>query len=283
MSRSHERNGGPRRRAARRSPFLAGEDGYTLAELIVAAFMATFVLSVVFAAVRIQGRGAAMQAGVADAQLTARGAGELLMEDLRMAGYGMLGVSSTTNLPPLAVTTASGTTTITLRGNYSNVSTTLAVAAPAGASTVTVAPPANGSAFVVGNRVLIDSGLASEVKTIQSVGSSGGNVTVGLDTALANAYPIGPQVTQLETVTYTFNGTMLRRNNQVVADTASSFQLQYVAQNGTVTATPQADLRSVLLTLVAKQPTKLPDNPAATASVSTEMNMRNLAFRFTLN
>lgn len=224
-----------------------------------------------------------MQAGVADAQLTARGAGELLSEDLRMAGYGMLGVASTSTIKPLAVTTSGGTTTITLRGNYANVTTTLAVAAAAGASTVTASPPANGTTFTVGNLVVIDSGLASEVKTIQSVGSSGGNVTIGLDTALANAYPIGPQVTQLEVVTYTFNGTMLRRNGQVVADTASAFQLQYVDQNGTTSATPGTNVRSVLLTLIAQQPTKLPDNPAASASVSTEMNMRNLAFRFSLS
>ena len=65
----------PRRRRGR----LGDEAGYTIAELVVAAFMATFVLTVVFAAVRVQGRGAAMQSGVADTQVTARGAGRNML------------------------------------------------------------------------------------------------------------------------------------------------------------------------------------------------------------
>lgn len=254
-----------------------------MAELLVAAFMATFVLSVVFAAVRVQGRGAAMQSGVADAQLTARGAGELLTEDLRMAGYGMLGVAPEANVSALAVAQAGGVTTITMRGNYSDVATTLAVAAAVGVSTITVTPPPNGLAFKVGNLVVVDSGLASEVKTITNIGTNGGNLTIDLSSALVNSFPIGPEVTQLEVVTYTYDGTLLRRNGQVVADNASTFQLQYIDQTGAVTATPGPNVRSVVLSLVAQQPTKLPDNPRASSSMSTEANLRNLAFRFSLS
>ncbi|HZR82080.1 MAG TPA: hypothetical protein VFD92_13370 [Candidatus Binatia bacterium] len=267
------------------SGLLASEAGYTIAELLVAAFMATFVLTVVFAAVRVQGRGAAMQSGVADTQVTARGAGELLSEDLRMAGYGMLGVAPTENVPPLQVTVAGGVTTLTLRGNYSDVSTTLVTAAAAGVSTITVARPTNGATFQAGNLVLVDSGLNSEVKTIASVAANGlNNLDIGLGpTPLAHAYPIGPDVTQIEVVTYTYDGTLLRRNGQVVADNASTFSMQYVDQAGVVTPTPGTDVRSVILSLVARQPTKLPGNPDATSSVTTEANLRNLAFRFSLS
>jgi Tfp pilus assembly protein PilW len=262
---------------------IAGEAGYTIAELIVAAFLATFVLTVVFAAVRVQGRGAALQTGVADTQLTARGAGELLTEDLRMAGYGMLGVAPEEDLPPLEVTVTGGVVTMRLRANFSDVSTSLAAAAAAGSSSLTVTPPTNGGVFQVGNLVLVDSGLSSEVKTITSVGTSGGNITVGLSSALDHAYPIGPEVTQIEVVTYTYGSSILRRNGQVVADNASTVGFQFVDHVGNVTADPGENVRSVILNLVALQPSKLPDNPTASSSVVTEANLRNLAFRFSLS
>jgi hypothetical protein len=260
-----------------------GEAGYTIAELIVAAFMATFVLTVVFAAVRVQGRGAALQSGVADTQLTARGAGDLLTEDLRMAGYGMLGVSPADNLPPMALSVAGGVTTLTLRANFADVSASLATSAAAGTTTVTVTPPPNGGVFVVGNRVLVDSGLASEVKTIASVGANGPNLDIGLSGPLANSYPIGPEVTQIEDVAYTYDGVILRRNGEVVADNAQTVAFQFVDQEGTVAAVPGDNVRSVTLNVVARQPTKLPDNPTASSSVATEANLRNLAFRFKLS
>ena len=134
-----------------------------------------------------------------------------------------------------------------------------------------------------GNLVLVDSGLSAEVKTITSVGSSGGNVQLGLDTPLANAYPIGPDVTQIEVVTYTYDGTLLRRNGQVLADNATTFALQYVSHDGTISATPGVNVRSVMVSIVAAQPTHLPDSPAMSSSVTTEANMRNLAFRFKLS
>jgi hypothetical protein len=68
-----------------------------------------------------------------------------------------------------------------------------------------------------------------------------------------------------------------------MADNASTFQLQYIDQDGNITANPGTNVRSVILTLQAAQPTKLPDNPTARSSVSTEANLRNLAFRFTVS
>src|SRR4051812_31854284 len=70
---------------------LRDESGMTIMELLVGAGIGLFVIGSVFSAVRVQGRSAAYQTGMADAQLTGRGAGELLLQDLRMAGFGMLG------------------------------------------------------------------------------------------------------------------------------------------------------------------------------------------------
>jgi len=260
----------------------------TIMELLVGAGIGLMVVGLVFAAVRVQGRSAAYQNGMADAQLTSRGAGELLLQDLRMAGFGMLGVSPTdsTTYPPLSVVTAGSTTTLTLRGAFANIVTTLAGSANVGATTLTVNTPPNGN-FSVGNLVLVDSGLSAEVFPITAVGSIGVTQQLTIGGSLANNYPVGPFVTQIEVVTYTYSpqsGTMyLRRNNQVVAENVPTFQMQYVDDNGTVSATPGANVRSVTVNFVAAQAAKLPDNPTAKSNVSTEANMRNLAFRFSLS
>ena len=260
----------------------------TIMELLVGAGISLFVIGGVFAAVRVQGRSAAFQSGMADAQLTSRGAGELLLQDLRMAGFGMLGVSpgDAATFPPLEVDVSGGVTTLTLRGAFNNVTTTLAGSAAAGAATLDVNPPAMG-AFEAGNLVLVDSGLSSEVFTITGVGSSGGAVQLSLDGQLQNAYPLGPFVTQLEVVEYKYGtegGTnVLRRNGQVVGENVPSFQLQYVAEDGTVTPDPGSSVRSVLLSFQAAEAAPFPGNPTARSNVTTEANMRNLAFRFSLS
>jgi len=275
----------PRRPSCR--AVLRDERGMTIMELLVASFIGLFVVGTVFAAVRVQGRSAAYQSGLADAQITTRGAGELLLRDLRMAGFGMLGVSPTdaATYPPLSYTEVGGVTTLVLRGAFDNVTTTVATSVAPG-NTINVTPPAQGS-FQVNNLVLIDSGLSSEVRQITGVGSAGGNVTLTVAPALTHSYPIGPFVTQLEVVTYRWEGNVLRRNNQVIADNAPAFDIRFYEQEvgAPATDTPGDDLRSVTIDFQAAQAAaaKLPDNPTAKSRVVTEANMRNLAFRFTLD
>ncbi|MBY0280366.1 hypothetical protein K2Z84_33960 [Candidatus Binatia bacterium] len=260
----------------------------TIMELLVGAGISLFVIGTVFAAVRVQGRSAAFQSGLADAQITSRGAGELLLQDLRMAGFGMLGMSpaDSTNNPPVAVNTVSGVTNIVLRGAFSNVTTTLAGAASAGQTTLSVNPPASGT-FSTGNLVLVDSGLSSEVFTITSVGSNAGLIQLGLSGQLKNSYPLGPFVTQIEVVTYTYGNEggrmVLRRNGQVVAENVPTLQLQYIANDGTITSTPGTTVRSVTINFQAAEPSALPGNPTAKSNVTTEANMRNLVFRFSMS
>lgn len=255
------------------------EGGFTVAELLVASFVGLVVLGISFSAMRVQGRSASYQAGLADAQLTGFGAGDLLMQDLRMAGYGMLGVPPDAGVPPLSVTTVGSTLTVTLRGAYSNVVTTLAAGAPVGASSIS----ATSGSFQANNLVLIDSGVNAEVKTIASV-SGAGPVTIALGSALAHSFPQGPSVTQLEVVTWTLTNGLLRRNGAVVGESVGTFGLQYVDGNGTTTSSVPTNLRAVLLNLVASQPNPLPDQAQpARSTVATEANLRNLAFRFTVN
>lgn len=269
-------------RVAKSFTLLCREAGFTVMELLMASFIGLIVLGTMWGAVAVQGRGAATQIGLADAQLASRGAGEILLQDLRMAGFGMLGVAPTANVPPIEVETLGGVTQITLRGAYTNTQTTIAASTPAGSSTVTVLPPADG-AFVVGQRVLVDSGLNSEIRTISSVSASGANLDLGLSAPLSFQYPIGPNVTQIEEVVYQYDGAVLRRNGEVLVDSVAGFELEYVDQDGSITDEPGQDLRSVLLALDAVQSSNLPGNTHAHAKIDTEVNVRNLAFRASLD
>lgn len=279
---------GARGCAGPRRARLRDESGMTIMELLVGAGISLFVIGTVFSAVRVQGRSAAFQTGMADAQITSRGAGELLLQDMRMAGFGMLGMSpdDAADNPPIEVDASGGVTTVTLRGAFQNVSTTLAGAASAGQTTLNVNPPASG-AFSVGNLVLVDSGLSAEVFTITSVGANAGLIQIGLSGQLQNAYPLGPFVTQLEVVDYTY-GTeggkkVLRRNGQVVADDVPVFTVQYIDEDGSVTATPGDTVRSVMINFETAEPSPLPGSHTAKSRVTTEANMRNLAFRFSVD
>jgi len=261
---------------------LSSERGLTIAELLMAAFIGLVVLGVSWGAVAVQGRSAVYQSGLADAQSAGRGAGTILLQDLRMAGFGMLGVNPDEDLPPLEYDESGGVTTLTLRGAFSNVQSTLKISAPVGATSIIVNPPANGT-FVVGERVLIDSGIDSEVKVLTSVATISGDLTLGLDSTLDHQYPIGPNVTQLEEVIYTWDGGILQRDGQVVADSAANFDLQFIEQDGTTAAAPGDDLRSIVLDVITADPSPLPGDVVAHSTVSTEVNVRNLTFRFDLN
>jgi hypothetical protein len=260
-----------------------GEAGFTIMELLMATFIGMIVLGTMWGAVAVQGRGAATQMGLADAQLASRGAGEVLLQDLRMAGFGMLGASKDSDIPPIEVTSVGAVTEITLRGAYTNTQTTIAASTPAGSSVVTVLPPPANTAFLVNELVLIDSGLNSEIKTITSVSTAGGNLEIGLSSPLAYQYPLGPNVIQIEEVEYQYDGAILRRNGDVLVDNVPGFDLRYIDQAGNETPEPGDDLRSVIIELDAQQSSNLPGNQHAHASIDTEVNVRNLAFRATLD
>jgi prepilin-type N-terminal cleavage/methylation domain-containing protein len=258
-----------------------GQTGFTVIELLVAIALGGVVLGSTVGAISAQGRSAALQQGLADAQLTSRGIAELFQQDLRMSGYGMLGVSPDEDVDPLEYSQVGVKETVTLRGAYANIQTTLKQGAIAGSTNIIVDDPATG-VFVTGEMILIDSGMNSEIRTITATTSVSGDLTIGLDAPLQYQYPVGPNVTQLEVVTWELDGTMLRRNGAVIADNVGSMDLEYIDHLGNIAVIPGDDLRSVLIDLRTAEPTTLPGSPEASSQLKTEVNVRNLAFRFTL-
>ncbi len=261
----------------KRSSVEFSEQGFSLIEMLVAIAISGAILGSMVGAMTAQGRSASYQQGLADAQLTSRAVGYLFQQDLRMAGYGMLGVGADTGLSPLEYANANGRQELTLRGAFGDIRSALLTSTSAGSSTIEVSV---GSNFGVGEIVLIDSGLSSETGVIAGAQVVGGALQIQLEDSLAHHYPTGTKVTEIEQVLWVLDNGVFRRNGSVMGDNLRDLQLDFIAENGDVAAAPGADLRAVRISLRSAQATGLPDNPEASSIMQTEVNVRNLAFRF---
>jgi hypothetical protein len=65
-----------------------------------------------------------------------------------------------------------------------------------------------------------------------------------------------------------------------MGDNMRELQLEFIDQDGDISSSPSDDLRAVKIVLRTAQATGLPDNPEASSTMQTEVNVRNLAFRF---
>lgn len=261
----------------KRLPEKRSEQGFSLVEMLVAIAIGGAILGSMVGGMTAQGRSASYQQGLADAQLTSRAIGHLFQQDLRMAGYGMLGVGADTGLSPLSYAAPTGRQELTLRGAFGDVRSALLATAGAGSSAVHVAVGPN---FVEGELVLIDSGLSSETKTITGIQTIDGALQLQLDGSLEHQYPMGTKVIEIEQIVWALENGIFRRNGSVMGDNLRDLQLEFIDHEGEVSSAPTDDLRAVKINLRSAQATGLPDNPEASSSMQTEVNVRNLAFRF---
>ena len=256
---------------------LRSQKGFSLIEMLVAITIGGSILGSMVGAMTAQSRSASYQQGLADAQLTSRAIGYLFQQDLRMAGYGMLGVGAETGLSPVSYATQTGRQELTLRGVFGDVRSVLVETAGAGSASIQVAA---GSNFVVGEVVLIDSGLSSETGTIAGLQTIDGALQIQLEGSLAHQYPMGTKVTEIEEIIWLLEDGIFRRNGSVMGDNMRELQLEFIDQDGDISSSPSDDLRAVKIVLRTAQATGLPDDPEASSTMQTEVNVRNLAFRF---
>jgi len=254
-----------------------GEQGFSLIEMIVAIAIGGTILGSMVGAMTAQGRSASYQQGLADAQLTSRAIGYLFQQDVRMAGYGMLGVGADTGLSALAYETQNGRQELTLRGAFGDIRGKLMASVSSGSSTIEVPPSPD---FGVGEVVLIDSGMSSEMGVISALQIVGGALQIQLETALEHQYPMGTKVIEIEEVLWVLDNGVFQRNGSVMCDNLRELQIDFIAEDGEITAVPSPDLRAVQISLRSAQATGLPDNPEASSIMQTEVNLRNLAFRY---
>jgi Tfp pilus assembly protein PilW len=85
-------------------PFNGG--GFTILELIIAMFMGLVVLGAVYGALTEQNRNVLLQEQLAEMQWNARTAMEIMMRDIRMAGYNPQGSVGSGIQPGITVATA---------------------------------------------------------------------------------------------------------------------------------------------------------------------------------
>lgn len=262
--------------------------GFTLLELLAAIGVASIALVMLASAVRSQGSSAIYQMGSADMQQNVRGALDLFRREVRMAGYGMSSVLTTT-LPVLEVPApgAGNLYRVNLRGNFAFAKSRVNATTAAGATTVALQrysvaacmPGTPAKRFTVGERVSIESALLgiAEVRTI--TGYDAVNCTVSVSPALTVSYDSGSPVNEIQEISYRLDdANILWREDVVMADSIDAMQMAYVLQDGTQVADPAAvldDLRSATISLRSEKTER--DGLTPQAQLETEVRIRNLA------
>ena len=256
----------------------ARELGFTLLELLVALGLAAVVLGGVASAVSSQSRSAIYTLGSADMSQDARSSINIFKRDVRMAGYN-LGAVPTTTLAPIVVNANGGGELyhITLRGNYQNVTST----GSGSLGTITLDATAPQPTFTVGKRVSIESKIlgVAEVSTISAWNPA--TRVIPLAANLAQAYDPGSPVHQIDDVVYVLtNQGVLRRNGDAVGDgltAANALQVAYVLADGSQTSDPAASL-DVLRGATISIQTLGTNNAGLTprADTSTQVRIRNI-------
>jgi hypothetical protein len=200
-------------------PASRGEQGYSLAELLVVCAVLGLVMAGVLTLYMTGTTVALSGQNKTEAQQGARGT-LLMEEDLRLAGYGF-----PANAAANPVFVAASATSVTFWADLTNSSTTLSAAAAAGATTLTVT---SGAGFAASNVIYVINQGVWETRTVASATAT----TITLTAGLANAYPAGAQVGLPRQITYSWDGVgTLSRNSgagaQAVVTGVTAFQLSY--------------------------------------------------------
>jgi prepilin-type N-terminal cleavage/methylation domain-containing protein len=176
---------------------LAGERGFTLAELLVVIVILGMIMAALFGVLDVSQKVYTRASSSEDAQITARAALDLMAREIALAGsfYSSMGGSdvtfwgATTGAPPTA-------SLLTLRGELDSDAVTTASAASGTSITVTSA-----TNFCASEWLHIADGSAQEVRQIASV--TGNTITLALP--LLRTYGAGSVVRSVETVSYVYD------------------------------------------------------------------------------
>jgi prepilin-type N-terminal cleavage/methylation domain-containing protein len=232
---------------------LSNQAGFTLVELLVSMILGLLLLGAVMEAFSSQDKAYRTQDQITGLQQGVRAAADLVVDDVRMAGYGLpdTGVGSWVTWVAM---TANPEITDGAAGAPDTVSVAAAFEPPVGSLLAPVVPGATlvqlgageGTAFNTSDRSVLYlgrnesalvTGVAGDVLTIDTDPATGGNqgLTVG--------YPAGAPVEAVSVVTYRLVGTTLMRDenrgdgDQPVVDAIEDLQLTRAGSTVTVRLT----------------------------------------------
>lgn len=192
----------------------------------------------------------------ADIQQNARVAMELMGADLRLTGFGFpTGAGN--------AITAANATSISFWADLSSASTTIMnVDVNPGDTTFNVE---DASGIQVGDTIYLINGAQWEQLTVQAVNTAVNPNTITTTAGAANAYPWGSQVGRPRSVTYSWAGNTVSKDDgeggglQPLADTIQNLQLQYFDANDVPIATPVTagnlpNIRRMTITVTVQSP-----------------------------
>lgn len=232
---------------------LASERGFTLLELLVAMVLGLIILASVLEAFTSQDKAYRVQDRITAMQQSVRAAADLVVEDVRMAGYGLPAagvgswitwVSMTAN-PEITDGGGGAPDAISIAAAFDTDVAALAAPAPAGTTLLTLGA-GEGAAFNTTDRSVLYLGR-NESAVVTSV--TGDVLTVDTDPAaagnqaLTTTYPAGTPLEAVRVVTYSLSGTTLMRNentgggDQPVVDGIEDLQITRAGDTVTVELT----------------------------------------------
>jgi Tfp pilus assembly protein PilW len=214
------------------------ESGFSTTELLVALVITGLVMTAVYSVFRIQFLSYSVQDNLSTVQSDVRSVGELLMSDIRNAGFG---VPSGSN-PVASAVNGSGSSPDSITLNLATSAATYMTSATVTGSTISVQSVIG---FEVGKPINI---LDIRTKTVLFNGSitslNAVANTITLSSVPAGAYMIGDVVVSPAwgTVAYALAGTQLTRTAGgtavVLSNNIQDLQLSYIMNGGGVVTVP---------------------------------------------
>jgi type IV pilus assembly protein PilW len=247
------------------------EKGFTLIELLIGIAISGIVVTAFYGLYVAQSKSYTTQDQVAEMQQNARVAIDMIVRDVRMAGFGKpaVAVNGFLNAITAGNNVNNSTDQITVVAAYDEVST-LAANAPFGAANVTLQSAADAGEFDTGTKRYLCIGGTSQSDCYTVTGIIGNQLAI--NPSLTRDYGSGCAVFLVKAITYAIDWTdpncpRLNRNEnlgggaQALAENIEDLQLVYQDANGNWFHNPPVpgDIRSVRVNVLARTTHQDPD------------------------
>jgi type IV pilus assembly protein PilW len=236
---------------------------------MVAMVLAIIVTGAIYHTYAVQTKSYNIQDQLSEMQQNARAAMEMIVRELRMAGFGEAGFTVPDANAVVASNSSAGPDAIMVSDSQ-GLSTEIPANIAAGSPTITVAfldPNGDGTNdFFQNAGVIISNGAQTE--GFQIIGIDPATNTITLSGTLANSYVAEGTVVVPATI-YDVNASRLRRNTDVLAANIDDLQFAYIFDDGEEANAPNNadaddtndtdDIRSIRINLLARARSGDPD------------------------